>query len=70
MQGSNAYFGTYSVVEADGIINMHIEGSTFPNWTGTDHKRLFALSGDELTLTVPTVSIGAGTARLVWKRAK
>lgn len=47
------------------------EGSTFPNWNGTDQKRLFTLSGDQLTLTNPTPSVaGAGTFRVVWKRTK
>jgi len=69
VQGSLAYFGTYSVSEADRMISMNIEGSTFPNWNGTDQKRLFTLSGDQLTLTNPTGSVG-GNARIVWKRAK
>jgi len=70
VQGSIAYFGTYSVSETDRVIMYHVEGSTFPNWRGVDQKRLFKLSGDELTLTNPTPSIGSGTGYSVWKRVK
>ena len=69
VQGSLAYFGTYSVSEADRMISMHIEGSTFPNWNGTEQKRLFTLAGDQLTLTNPAGSVG-GTTQIVWRRAK
>jgi hypothetical protein len=51
VRGSLGYFGTYSVSEVDRMISMHIEGSTFPNWNGMEQKRLFALAGDQLTLT-------------------
>ena len=68
-QGGLAYFGTYSVGEADHTLNSHIEGSTFPNWRGADQKRVLELSGDELTLTNPRSST-AGSATSVWKRAK
>ena len=58
MQESIAFFGTYSVDETDKAIAFHIEGGTYQNWRGADQKRLFKLSGDKLTWTVPTPSIG------------
>jgi Lipocalin-like domain len=73
VQGSLAYFGTYSVSEADKIITTHIESCTFPNWNGVDRKTSFSISGDELSTHVvsgPLTSVGTGTAYLVWKRAK
>jgi len=70
VQASIAYFGTYSVSEADNVIKYHIDGSTYPNWQDTDQERLFKLSGDELTLTNSTTSVGAGTAYSVWKAVK
>jgi Lipocalin-like domain len=70
MAGGIGYFGTYTVSEADKTVNLHVEASTFPNWSGSDQKRIVALSGDDLTVTNPTPSIGPGTATLVWKRAK
>ena len=69
VQGSLAYFGTYTVTEADKTINLRIETSTFPNWNGTDQKRTYTLSGDELTIINAQAS-GGGTAQVVWKRAK
>jgi hypothetical protein len=50
-QGSIAAFGTYQVDEKTMI--LHIEGSTFPNWSGAEQRRPFSLSGDELTYTSP-----------------
>lgn len=67
-QGSIAYFGNYS---ADaGTANLHIDGSSFPNWRGTDQKRTFTVSGDDLSWTNPIASSGAGAATLHWKRIK
>jgi hypothetical protein len=70
VEGSIAYFGKYSVSEKDKTFTVHIEGTTFPNWIGTDQKRPFTISGDELKWTTPTTSLGSGTALDVWKRAK
>jgi hypothetical protein len=63
-QGALTYFGTYSVSEADRTIAIHIEGSSFPNWNGTDQKRTFAITGDELKLISPAAT-GAGTAEVL-----
>jgi hypothetical protein len=65
--GTITYFGTYSVNEADRSIAIHIDGSYFPNWNAADQKRIVAIAGDQLTLTVrpPTGEI----VDVVWKRA-
>jgi len=70
VDGSIAYFGTYSVNGTD--LDLHIEGSTFANWTGTVQKRAnVSVAGDELKYTVPAQSDGrASTTPTVWKRAK
>lgn len=68
-QGTFTYFGTYTVSEPDHIINIHVVGSSFPNWNGTNQKRIFEVSGDELKLRNPIASTG-GTTEVVWKRAK
>ena len=70
VRGSLAYFGTYSVNETDQVLNLQIEGSTFPNYKGTATKRPFKLSGDNLTWTAATTSVGTGTAYAVLKRAR
>ena len=58
--GSIAYFGTYDASDADKMLTMHIEGSTFPNWTGTDQKRTIELSGDQLKFINKNPSHGPG----------
>jgi hypothetical protein len=71
VQGSIAYFGKYSVTsEKDKTMALSIEGSTFPNWDGEVQKRIISITGDELTITNPTPSIGGGTNYVVWKRTK
>jgi hypothetical protein len=68
-QGTFTYFGTYTVSEPDRTLNIHVVGSSFPNWNGTNQKRTFAVSADELRLTNPVASTG-GTTEVVWKRAR
>jgi hypothetical protein len=71
VRGSIAYFGTYTVDPRDGtLVTFRIEGATFPNWDGAEQKRVLKISGDEMDYTNPTISTGAGVARLVWKRLK
>jgi hypothetical protein len=70
VQGSIAYFGTYTIDESARTFAVHVEGGTFPNWVGTDQKRIFSVSGDELKYTNTNRSAGAGTALVVWRRAK
>ena len=70
VDGSIAYFGTYSVSGTD--LDLHIDGSTFANRAGTIQKRTnVTVSGDELKYNVPAPSDGRPTAApTVWKRAK
>lgn len=69
VQGSMAYFGRYSV-KSDKEINLHVEGSTFPNWDGQDQKRLITVTGEELKMINPTPSLGGGTNYIILKRAR
>ena len=72
VEGSIAYFGTYSVNGTDLI--LHVEGSTFPNWNGTDQKRNnLSVTADELRFTNPVPSGGAAADSadpVIWKRAR
>jgi hypothetical protein len=63
--GTITYFGTYSS-EADSSIAIHIEGSSFPNWNGTDQKRFVAIAGDQLILTVRPPA--GDVVDVIWKR--
>ena len=70
-RGVVAYFGTYTVHEANRILILHIERSSFPNWEGTDQERKFEFVGDELRYTAASSTANpAEAAELVWKRAR
>jgi hypothetical protein len=70
MQGGLAFFGTWSVNEADKSLITRIEGSTFPNWDGHELKRIItSVTADELKYINPAISLG-GSAETVWKRVK
>jgi hypothetical protein len=69
VQGSNTHFGKYTIDDGAGTITFYIEHASYPNWEGTEQKRLFTLTNDELKYTVPTPTTGAGaTGEVVWKR--
>jgi Lipocalin-like domain len=68
VQNSICYFGKYTVDEAAKTLTFHIEGCSFPNWTGTDQKRSFTLGEDELA--VDGVSSFARPFSNLWKRPK
>jgi hypothetical protein len=68
MHGVTTHFGKYSVNEADKTLTLQIEGSAYPNMIGTQQKRPFTISGDELRYTNPAPSSGGAPSQLVWKR--
>jgi len=68
VQGSIAYFGTYSVNESDKVITVRLEGSTFANLGGEQRKIITSLTADELKFINPRTPSGA-TLEVVWKRA-
>ncbi|HEY4406807.1 MAG TPA: lipocalin-like domain-containing protein [Xanthobacteraceae bacterium] len=67
VNGSNAFFGAYSLNEADKTLTLRVEGSTFPNLEGTTQKRTITslTAGDELTWTNP-----ATKGEVAWKWVK
>jgi len=69
-QGSLAYFGTYSIDEAEKTITFRTEASTFPNSEGEVLKRVITkLTPEELVYTNPATTLGA-RIEAVWKRLK
>lgn len=69
VQGTHAYFGTYSVNEVDKTLIFHVLGNTFPNQEGIDTIRLISFEGDQFRWTTPAPSVG-GRSEAVWERAK
>jgi len=59
LESSLAFFGTYSASDVDQLITLHVEASTFPNWSGTDQRRSITLTGDEMKWTKRTPAINA-----------
>ena len=69
VEGSFAFFGTYSISGTD--LNLHVEGSTFPNWTGTEQKRVnLTVTDDQFKYMNPVPSGGVGSDVVSWKRVK
>jgi len=70
-EGSLAYCGTYEINEEKETVTHHVEGSTFPNWVGTDLVRFFEYSRYLLMLSTPRMPVGDDywVVQLVWKRA-
>jgi hypothetical protein len=69
MSKSIAMIGTYSHNPADRTLTFKVESSTFPNWNGTQQKRvIIAASKGELKYITPTASSG-GVGTVTWRRA-
>ena len=67
-RGSIAYYGSWTA--NDGIVTVKIDGATFPNYAGTEQKRQYAISGDQLIITNPSSAVGGGILKIVLTRAK
>ena len=68
LAGMLAFFGSYKVSVPDGLLTIHVEASTFPNWIGSDQKRYFTLAGDEMTWVNRSPAVSGETAKLIWRR--
>ena len=69
--GFIAYYGTYVVNEKDHSVIHHVEASLYPNWVGSDQRRLYKFSEGKLILRAINGSGGPGAeSRLVWERSR
>lgn len=67
---SIAMIGDYSVGALDKTLTFTVDSATFPNWNGTEQKRLLApVEGDVLKYVTPTASSG-GVGTVTWRRVK
>ena len=66
-----AYYGTYTLNEAEKTLSVTLDGSTFANLLGgPEQKRIItSLTADELRFTNPRTPAGV-TLLTVWNRAK
>ena len=68
--GAIAYYGTYSVNEADKALSVRLQASTYANLVGGEQKRFItSLTTDELKFTNPRTPAGL-TLHTTWKRAQ
>ena len=71
VQGSIAYYGTWSVDEATKLVSQHVDANTYALHTGTAYKRpISTLTADDLVFTNPGSSAGGGSTVLTFKRVK
>jgi hypothetical protein len=70
VHGCNPHWGRYSVSLADKTIVFDIDHALYRNWEGTEQKRKFTITGDELSYGVPNPSDNAANPLVVWKRWK
>jgi hypothetical protein len=70
VQGSLAYYGTYTIDEATHLMTVKIEGSTFPNFAGDTQIRTLWFNDDQVTYINPTPSTGGGNAKNIFKRVR
>ena len=56
VNGYDAYFGTYSVDEAEGTLSTHLEGSISPANVGDTYVRHVRVGGNELIVQLQTTA--------------
>ncbi len=72
VEGIIAFYGRYSVDEANQVMTWHIERCVFPNWDGTDRKVKFELKGDELSYAAQPIPSASGpyVPHVAWRRER
>ena len=70
--GYDAYFGTYTLSEKEGIVTHHLEPALWPGDIGKDIDRHFTISGDRLTIIFNTTTREGVmvTRTLTWERMR
>jgi hypothetical protein len=70
MAGSIAYYGIYTVNEAERMVILRMDASTFPNQLGRDlPRRIVSVTANEMVYANPDATTGGGQIQLSWKRA-
>jgi len=70
--GYDAYFGTYTLNEKEGIVTHHLEAAIWPGDIGKNIDRHFTISGDRLTIKFDTTTRDGVkvTRTLMWERMR
>lgn len=67
---SIAMLGDYSVSASDKTLTFKVDSATFPNWNGTEQKRLLAPSGSDVLKYITPAASSGGVGTVTWKRVK
>jgi YD repeat-containing protein len=69
--GFLAYYGRYTIDPSTSKVTHHVEGSTNPNWVGTDLIRYYEFSADNARLMLSLRNAeGTVTGTLTWERLR
>jgi Lipocalin-like domain len=70
VQGSNSHFGKYEINENNLTLVFKIEHASFPNWEGTEQKRTYSYTGNDLKYVVTNTTQGGKSviAEVAWRR--
>ncbi len=63
-----AFFGTYTINDADSSMMLHVLGTTAANASGADHKRILSFNGDQMIQNTISPTGSKGPVSIVWKR--
>ena len=69
VHGTIAYYGSYAIDEATGVMTVRIEACSFPNFSGHTQTRILSFAGDVMSYINPTPSNAGGAANVTWRRA-
>jgi hypothetical protein len=64
------YWGPFTVDEVKGVVTHHVEGSSNPNWVGSNQIRYYDLSSNGERLTLSLKSGDRVTSTLLWDRIR
>ncbi|HEY3656771.1 MAG TPA: lipocalin-like domain-containing protein [Steroidobacteraceae bacterium] len=71
MAGSIAYYGTFTVDEAERTVTLRMDASTFPNQLGRElPRRIVSVTPNEMIYANSNATTGGGQIQLSWKRAQ
>jgi hypothetical protein len=65
LNGFDAYFGTFDVDESTRTVIHQVQGCVNPNVIGTDRRRVYKFSGNQL---ISTAIENDSTFQIVWER--
>ena len=69
--GMSSHYGRCFIDPVSNALIFQIDLASYPNWDGTEQKREYQLSGDDLTYRVPASASGTGTvATSSWRRIR